>query len=60
MLNNMQWFNQPKEWEVIDASRITMFVTPKTDFWRVTNYGFVVDDGPFYYMNVGGEFELQS
>ena len=36
-----------------------MFVTPKTDFWRVTHYGFTVDDGPFYYANLGGEFEVK-
>jgi uncharacterized protein len=35
-----------------------MFVMPKTDYWRVTNYGFTVDDGPFYYEMLGGEFEV--
>ncbi len=35
-----------------------MFVTPNTDFWRKTHYGFTVDDGPFYYSIEGGEFEL--
>ncbi len=35
-----------------------MFVTPKTDYWRLTEYGFTVDDGPFLYQTVGGEFEV--
>ncbi len=35
-----------------------MFVTPKTDFWRKTHYGFTVDDGPFYSLLAGGEFEV--
>lgn len=36
-----------------------MFVTPKTDFWRITHYGFIVDDGPFFYETLGGEFEAK-
>ncbi len=36
-----------------------MFVTPNTDFWRKTHYGFTVDDGPFCYLEVGGEFEAK-
>ncbi len=53
----MQWFNQPKKWSFEDNT-LTLFVTPKTDYWRLTHYGFVVDDGPFFYENVGGEFEV--
>ena len=34
-----------------------MFVTPQSDYWRETHYGFTVDDGPFYYTTRGGEFE---
>ncbi len=34
-----------------------MGVTPKSDFWRITHYGFIVDNRPFYYTNRGGEFE---
>jgi regulation of enolase protein 1 (concanavalin A-like superfamily) len=57
-MNNMQWFNQPKIWSIEDNT-LTMFVTPKTDFWRITHYGFIVDDGPFCYETVGGEFEAK-
>jgi len=55
----MQWFNEPEKWELINDSSLAMFVTPFTDFWRKTYYGFTVDDGPFYYLNVGGEFEAK-
>ena len=34
-----------------------MFVTPQTDYWRISHYGFTVDDAPFYYGEYGGEFE---
>jgi len=57
-MEKMQWLNQPKEWAV-ESDRLSMFVTPKTDFWRETHYGFIVDDGPFYYQVIGGEFEVK-
>jgi len=55
----MQWFNEPDKWEIISENAMSMFVTPKTDFWRKTHYGFTVDDGPFYYASLGGEFQLK-
>lgn len=54
----MQWFNQPEKWS-LEGNKLSMFVTPKTDFWRITHYGFTVDDGPFLYETVGGEFEVK-
>jgi regulation of enolase protein 1 (concanavalin A-like superfamily) len=56
-MKKMQWFNEPDQWELINDTSLSMFVTPFTDFWRKTHYGFTVDDGPFCYLNVGGEFE---
>lgn len=55
--DRMQWFNEPASWEVRDDGIFVMQVTPKTDYWRVTHYGFTVDDAPFYYATYGGEFE---
>ena len=57
-LERMSWYNEPEKWQIGERS-LSMFVTPKTDFWRVTHYGFTVDDGPFYYTEVGGEFEVK-
>lgn len=57
-IEKMQWFNQPEKWNVGQQS-LSMFVTPKTDYWRITHYGFTVDDGPFYYTMQGGEFEVK-
>lgn len=57
-LEKMQWFNEPEKWEIKNNS-LSMFVTPKTDYWRISHYGFTVDDGPFYYGNYGGEFEAK-
>ncbi|HEX3074002.1 MAG TPA: DUF1349 domain-containing protein [Ignavibacteriales bacterium] len=57
-LEKMQWFNEPEKWEIKDNSLI-MFVTPQSDYWRISHYGFTVDDAPFYYTTYGGEFEAK-
>ena len=36
-----------------------MSVTPRTDYWRISHYGFTVDDAPFFYTLRGGEFEVK-
>jgi uncharacterized protein len=56
-LNKMNWLNEPSSWEVKDGN-LKMNVTPKSDYWRKTHYGFTVDDGPFYFTTRGGEFEV--
>lgn len=57
-LEKMNWFNEPAEWS-IKGDRLTMDVTPKSDYWRISHYGFTVDDAPFYYAEYGGEFEAK-
>lgn len=57
-LDRMQWFNEPSEWSA-DGGRLTMQVTPHTDYWRISHYGFTVDDAPFLYAEYGGEFEAK-
>lgn len=57
-LKNMQWFNEPDVWSV-ENNVLKMQVTAQTDLWRQTHYGFTVDDAPFYYTVVGGEFEVK-
>ena len=57
-LEKMNWYNEPEQWQIKDGSLI-MQVTPKTDYWRISHYGFTVDDAPFYYSTHGGEFEAK-
>lgn len=57
-LEKMNWFNEPSDWS-ISGDKLTMNVTPKSDYWRVSHYGFTVDDAPFYYAEYGGEFEAK-
>jgi len=57
-LEKMHWYNEPEQWEIKNNSLI-MQVTPNSDYWRISHYGFTVDDAPFYYGNYGGEFEAK-
>ena len=57
-LDRMQWFNEPESWSV-ENDVLTMDVTPQSDYWRISHYGFTVDDAPFLYTLRGGEFEVK-
>ena len=57
-LEKMNWFNEPDNWQINNGSLI-MDVTPNSDYWRISHYGFTVDDAPFYYAEYGGEFEAK-
>lgn len=57
-LEKMNWFNEPEKWEIKNKS-LLMTVTPQSDYWRISHYGFTVDDAPFYYTTYGGEFEAK-
>ena len=46
-LEKMNWFNEPDSWR-ISGKTLVMDVTPNTDYWRISHYGFTVDDAPFY------------
>lgn len=55
----MQWFNEPEQWH-IEGDTLTLFATPQSDYWRISHYGFTVDDAPFYHATYGGEFEAKA
>ncbi len=57
-LDWVQWFNEPENWSVKNDV-LTMDVTPQSDYWRISHYGFTVDDAPFLYTLRGGEFEVK-
>lgn len=51
----MQWYNEPPHWS--DRSgKIEIVTAAKTDFWRKTHYGFIRDNGHFYYQSIKGDF----
>ncbi len=51
----MHWYNEPKTW-TSTGDAITVTVDCDTDFWRKTHYGFIRDNGHFYYQDVSGDF----
>lgn len=57
-LDKLQWFNEPDSWKISDG-RLVMDVPAQCDYWRISHYGFTVDDGPFLYGLYGGEFEAK-
>lgn len=57
-LEKMTWFNEPTNYE-IKGKTLTMDVPGHCDYWRISHYGFTVDDAPFYYATYGGEFEAK-
>jgi uncharacterized protein len=54
----MQWLNEPTHWSS-SSNRIIVSTLPKTDFWRVTHYGFIRDNGHFYFDRVTTDFIVE-
>jgi regulation of enolase protein 1 (concanavalin A-like superfamily) len=53
---NMKWYNEPKQWK-LDSGKIKVVTDPQTDFWRITFYRYITDNGHFYYEEQNGNFE---
>lgn len=51
----MQWYNEPKNWSHQD-SILKIDVDGGTDYWRITHYDFIRDNGHFYYQKQSGDF----
>jgi len=51
----MKWYNEPPFWSDAEGV-ITVHSGAKTDFWRLTHYGFIRDNGNFYYQQITGDF----
>src|SRR5258707_2053399 len=54
----MHWYNEPPIWTAND-SIITVQTAPETDFWRITNSGFIGDNGHFYHQHQAGNFQAE-
>lgn len=59
-MNNlgMEWYNEPPHWQV-QEDKFTVRSGAKTDFWRETHYGFIRDNGNFFYQTVTGDFTVE-
>lgn len=54
----MQWYNEPPQWTE-EQNKVQVLSGAKTDFWRTTHYGFIRDNGHFYYQEVSGNFTAE-
>jgi regulation of enolase protein 1 (concanavalin A-like superfamily) len=57
MFESMAWHQEPMEWHQ-DGERLEVRTDDHTDFWRRTHYGFIRDNGHFYYQPVTGDFTV--
>src|SRR6516165_7464618 len=55
----MIWFNEPETWKEEDG-KLLVRAAASTDFWRKTHYGFIRDNGHFYYEWVSGSFSVET
>jgi len=55
-LTSMKWYSKPVK-SAVEGNKLKMNVDPATDYWRVTHYGFIRDNGPFYFTEQAGNFE---
>jgi regulation of enolase protein 1 (concanavalin A-like superfamily) len=58
MWNAFSWLNPPSTWK-IQEDQLLVDVSPETDFWRKTHYGFIRDSGHFFFTTVPGDFSIQ-
>lgn len=54
----MEWHGEPPAWRDEDGV-LTVTTAHGSDFWRKTHYGFVRDNGHFYFERVAGDFTAE-
>lgn len=55
----MKWFNEPVSAKH-SGEQLSVVTRTKTDFWRKTFYGYITNNGHFFYLPVAGDFTLQA
>lgn len=51
----LTWYNEPQRW-VGTIRQLSLTTDRKTDFWRITHYGFTRDNGHFLFTKQSGNF----
>jgi uncharacterized protein len=54
----MHWHNEPTEWSQ-HRTTVMMRTPAGTDCWRKTGTDTIIDNAPFYYLEVEGDFEVR-
>lgn len=55
----LNWHCEPLDWK-LENGGLRIATDAKTDFWQRTHYGFQVDNGHFLYMEVEGDFVMET
>jgi uncharacterized protein len=53
----VQWLNEPAQWSE-QAGSLVVTAGAGTDFWRITGYGYIRDNGHLYAEQLPGDFDL--
>ncbi len=53
--HELEWYNEPYRWSA-EPNRLHLLAEQNTDFWRITHYGFIRDNGHFCYRRQAGDF----
>ena len=56
--SSRRWSNPPQK-SADTSDTMTETVPAGTDYWRVTHYGFIRDNGPFRFQTQSGDFEAK-
>jgi regulation of enolase protein 1 (concanavalin A-like superfamily) len=59
LISRMKWLNEPAS-ATVSENKITVRARAKTDFWRKTFYGYITDNGHFFYLPVSGDFVFEA
>lgn len=58
MFSQCTWYNEPPVFHV-DNDTLKVVTGEETDFWRITSYDFIHDNGHFFSRPVSGDFTAQ-
>src|ERR1700676_2501941 len=59
LFSRMRWMNEPASYK-IRSETMVVHSRSKTDFWRKTFYGYITDNGHFFYLESTGDFTFQA
>ena len=59
LVTRMSWMNEPASSKRLGETMV-VHSRPKTDFWRKTFYGYITDNGHFFYLETAGDFTFQA
>lgn len=55
----LKWYNAPTQVSIADG-QLVVRPAAETDFWQKTYYGFTPDSGHFLYLELSGDFDLET